>query len=102
MQKKRRSPAERARLVAAFRASGMKQKEFADREGITISALQNWLYSPKAQLAATPVGKRGFVRVLESAPAAGVIVRVGDSVSISFAAAPDADYLAVLARALAC
>jgi len=35
-------------------------------------------------------------------PSGSTVVRVGATVSIEFAAAPDANYLAALARALAC
>jgi hypothetical protein len=100
MQNKRRSPEERARLVSAFRASGLKQREFAQREGITVSALQNWLYCPKGRKTARP--SAGFVRVLGARPDGNTVVRLGTAVSIEFAATPEANYLAALARALTC
>ena len=34
---------QRIRIVARFRKSGLTQREFAEREDITVSALQNWL-----------------------------------------------------------
>jgi hypothetical protein len=104
MQRRRYRPEERARLVAAFRASGLMQKTFAAREGITVSALQNWLYSPKAKHAREPPVGGGFVRVVGAKPVAGggVTVRIGESVSVAFDAPPEANYLAVLLRALAC
>jgi len=101
MESKRRSPEDRARLAASWRASGLTQKQFAEREGITVSSLQSWLYKPRTRRSAKP-GATGFVRVLESRPTGGTIVRVGDVLSIAFDAAPDANYLAVLVRALAC
>jgi hypothetical protein len=36
----RRSPEERAELVAAFRRSGLSQRAFSAREGIKLTALQ--------------------------------------------------------------
>lgn len=100
---KRFRPEERARLVAAFRASGLKQKEFANREGITVGALQNWLYSPTAKLAPEPNTQGGFVRVVGAkASSHGSVVVHSGAVTIAFDSAPDANYLVALARALAC
>jgi hypothetical protein len=101
MGNKRRSLEERARLVAAFRASGLTQQQFADGEGIKVSALQSWLYKPTARRSAKP-GSPGFVRVVEARADGGAVVRIGDAASITFDAAPSANYLAALLRALAC
>jgi hypothetical protein len=104
MHQRRYRPDERARLVLAFRASGLKQKDFAVREGITVGALQNWLYSPKAKLTPGPPAQGGFVRVVgaRASPQDAVVVRLGEAVAIAFESMPDANYLAALARALAC
>jgi transcriptional regulator with XRE-family HTH domain len=41
---KRRSAAEWTRIIARFRRSGLTQREFCEREEVSLSALQNWLY----------------------------------------------------------
>lgn len=105
MLKKRYRPEERGQLVAAFRASGLTQAEFASRAGITISALQNWLYSPKAKLVfEAPAAKEGFVRIVGAGDEikGSVTVRFDDRVAIEFHEAPGAEYLAAMARALIC
>jgi transposase-like protein len=38
-----RPPAERARLVAAYRGSGVSARVFAEREGVALSTLYQWL-----------------------------------------------------------
>ena len=44
MPTKRRSAAEWTRIIARFRRSGLTQREFCEREEVSLSALQHWLY----------------------------------------------------------
>jgi transcriptional regulator with XRE-family HTH domain len=37
------TPAQRSETLAEFRSSGLTQREFADKAGISVSALCNWL-----------------------------------------------------------
>ena len=37
------TPAQRAKTLREFRTSGLTQQEFADRAGISVSSLCNWL-----------------------------------------------------------
>ena len=46
MASKRRSAAEWSRIIAKFRRSGLTQRAFCEREDLSLSALQNWLYRP--------------------------------------------------------
>lgn len=103
MARKRRSAQERARLVTAFRASDLTQRQFAERKGITVSALQSWLYKPNGQQQHAKASAPSFVRVVEAqAPGGAVVVSVGDAITVTFAVSPEPNYLAVLVRALAC
>lgn len=104
MPRKHRSPEERARLVVAFRRSGLSQAQFAAREGITISALQSWLYKPRKNVAAASPDAAGFLRVVgaERRLRGEVTIHVGEHMAIAFDVAPEPGYLAALARALAC
>ena len=43
MSRVRREPAERARLVAAYRASGLSVQAFSGREGVRPNSLYKWL-----------------------------------------------------------
>ena len=102
MAMRRRNAGEWARLVAAFRASGLKQKEFAEREGISVGALQHWLYCPQGR-SGEKRSSPGFVRVVGAhRPEGSVVVQVGDAVAVTFACAPEANYLASVVRGLVC
>lgn len=43
MAGKTRSPEERARIIEAYKASGLSGQAFADREGLASSTLYQWL-----------------------------------------------------------
>ena len=60
MPAKRRSAAEWTRIIARFRRSGLTQREFCEREDVTLSALQHWLYRRSKNAAAA-----NFVEVVE-------------------------------------
>jgi len=67
-KRKHRTVEEREEIVQSYRESGLTQKEFVERAGISVSALQSWLRR------AEPTGKPGspaFIAVpnLMSAPA---------------------------------
>jgi len=97
----RRTPQQRAELVAAFKRSGLTQHAFAEREGVKLTALQACIYRPSR-----PAARRGrpprFVRVENDAPALGVRVQVGPDVVIHLGAMPEPEFVARLVRALAC
>ena len=98
---RRRTPKQRAELVAAFRRSGLSQSAFAEREGVKLTALQACIYRPSR-----PAAARGrppsFVRVENGPVAMGVRVQVGPDVVIHLGAMPEPEFVARLVRALAC
>lgn len=72
---------ERERILAAYRASGLTQAQFAERAGIKVETLRAWIYrGPTKQL---PQDRRravrsGFVEVQAVAVATtGVELRIG-------------------------
>jgi transposase-like protein len=63
MPRRRRSAEQWAKIIERYRRSGLTQREFCEREGVSTGALQHWLYrAPKA--------KPKFVEVLETSPRA--------------------------------
>jgi hypothetical protein len=64
----RRSADEWAKIIARYRRSGLTQREFCEREGVSTGALQQWLYRPpKVKPAANfvevhEVGQRSTLR----------------------------------------
>ena len=42
-RRRRHTPAQRARIVARFRQSGLRRAQFARRQGLTLSTLDRWL-----------------------------------------------------------
>jgi hypothetical protein len=56
----RRSADEWVKVIARYRRSGLTQREFCEREGVSTASLQHWLYRP-------PKGKPtpNFVEVRE-------------------------------------
>lgn len=106
MQSKRHfSRDECAQLFARWRESGLKQRAFCEREGITYNTLQYLLYV-KAKEKSTPAAAGGFVRVVEAppppSPSCSLTVKTGGDISIAFETAPEASYLAQIVRALGC
>lgn len=51
---RRTTPEQRRRLIARYKRSNLTQREFCDREGISVSALQNWLYRRGDVIEETP------------------------------------------------
>lgn len=69
--RKRLTPAQRNRILAAYQRSRLPQREFATQAGIGLSTLQLWL----RKAVAPPAGATAFVQVpnlLAQAPAAAV------------------------------
>lgn len=102
---RRRSASEGARLAARYAASGVTQREFADREGVTMSALQYWLRKARAGDEGDEAAERfRFVEVIgeeaEGAPAGGVSMDLG-GVTLRFEALPSPSYLVSVAAAFA-
>jgi transposase len=104
MSKQNEKP-EWVRVAEEYEASGLTQREFAERRGLTLSTLQSWVYrrrrqegAPVAQpvrllpvqVTATPV-ERGSER-LEVLTASGE--------RVSFAVGTDVQYVARLVAAL--
>jgi transposase-like protein len=92
----RRSAHERARLVAAYRASNLTQEAFARAHGLNVGTLRGWLYRGDSE------ARVSFVEVSAAPSSAAVTVELGHGVRVRFAVAPAAAYLAELSRALAC
>ena len=75
-----RPPAERARLVAAYRGSGLSARAFATREGVALSTLYQWLtvLSSPASSASAPLHLVRVVRrpALHATPAGRATVSI--------------------------
>lgn len=59
----RRNAAERAKIIELFRASGLSQRQFCEREGVSAWSLRQWL--SKAEIGSneqTPVKRKPRVR----------------------------------------
>lgn len=77
-----RSAADRARLIAAYRASGLSTKAFAEREGVASSTLYQWLANgavPAVKARAEPTPPFRIARVLRSAVPASKVAVVPES-----------------------
>ena len=49
-----RTTTERKAIIARYRRSGLTQREFCEAEGITLGALQSWLYKRSRKPAEAP------------------------------------------------
>lgn len=106
---RRRTPADRrAELLVAFRQSGLTQKAFALREGLTYTTFCCWAQAErrKGKLPVAPVGRKRRahepVRFVEAKlpvgpPAAPLEVRLPDGTSVR---GTNASEVAALVRAL--
>lgn len=72
--RKRRSPAQREKILSGYRRSQLTQRAFAAQAGIGLSTLQLWL----RKSAAAPAAPAGFVQVpnLLPQPAAPAVYRL--------------------------
>jgi hypothetical protein len=72
--RRRRTPAQREKILSAYRRSKLPQRAFAVQAGIGLSTLQLWL----RQAAAAPAARPGFVQVpnLLTAPSTAAVYRL--------------------------
>lgn len=64
--KKRSSKRERGGILSQYRASGLTQREFAEREGVAISTLSYWLRRERVESELT--GDTALVAVTNQTP----------------------------------
>jgi len=104
MTKQREKP-EWVRVAEEYEASGLTQREYAERRGMTLSTLQSWIYRRRRQ-EGTPVAEP--VRLLPVQVTAARVVSGSDSLEVltasgervRFAAGTDVEYVARLVAAL--
>ena len=104
MTKQREKP-EWVRVAEEYEASGLTQREFAERRGLTLSTLQSWVYRRRRQEGAPVVQP---VRLLPVQVTAAPVVSGSDSLKVftasgervRFAAGTDVEYVARLVAAL--
>jgi len=93
-------------MVRRYQRSGLRQAEFARREGIGLSTLQGWLREARAALQTQGAAPR-FVQAVLS-PSSGVVahkpptvyrVRVGDALCVEIPSGFDPGEAATLLRA---
>jgi transcriptional regulator with XRE-family HTH domain len=100
---KRRSAAEGRALVKKYEASGLSQRDFAGRAGITVAALQYWLRKGRSEGEEESEPFR-FVEVIgktqESKSGCGVSMELGQ-VTLRFDSLPSPEYLSMVAMAFA-
>ena len=97
------------RLVAEYRSSGLSQREFAGRRGLSESSLGRWsrrLLAEEAGQAVTPAGLVEVVSKEDVASAKEVLesnlllrIRLGSSVCLELPEWPSPQYVALVARA---
>ena len=89
---------ERARLIAAYEASGLTQKEFARREGIKFPTFTSWLVRHRRETPGGCEAKARFKELIVGASTTpGLEVRLPDGVIVRGRSARD---VAELIRAL--
>jgi transposase len=102
MTKQREKP-EWVRVAEEYEASGLTQREFAERRGMTLSTLQSWVYRRRRQEGA-PVAQP--VRLLPVQVTAAAVVSeslevlIASGERVRFAAGTDVEYVARLVAAL--
>ena len=57
------TPQERAQLVAAYQASGLTQREFAQQHGVKLGTFQQWVYRPRSPHRVTRRNKPAFQEI---------------------------------------
>lgn len=103
---RRRKASDGTKLVARFEASGLTQREFSDRNGVTMSALQYWLRKARSggEGERTAEEQFRFVEVIgeetKEAPARGISMELG-GLRLRFETLPSPAYLAQVAAAFA-
>jgi hypothetical protein len=104
MSKQNEKP-EWVRVAEEYEASGLTQREFAERRGMTLSTLQSWVYRRRRQESAPMVQP---VRLLPVQVTAAVVesgsnrleVLTASGERVSFAVGTDVEYVARLVAAL--
>jgi len=102
---KRSEKPEWVRVAEEYEASGLTQREFAERRGLTLSTLQSWVYRRRRQEGA-PVAEP--VRLLPVQVTAAPVVSLSDSLEVltasgervRFTVGTDVEYVARLVAAL--
>jgi len=102
---RRRSASEGAELVERYAASGVSQREFAEREGVTVSTLQYWLRKSRADDDGGEAEPERFrfvelVGEVTDATRCGVWMELGDDLRLRFESLPSPSYLARVVAAL--
>jgi transposase-like protein len=104
---RRRSASDGARLATRYEASGLTQREFAGRNGVTVSTLQYWLRKAQAEDCGgeEPAAEQfRFVEVIggetEGGSTGGVSMELG-GLTLHFESLPSPTYLASVAAAFA-
>jgi len=88
MSRRKLSRAGWQRLIAAYEASAVTQAEFAQRRGVSVSALQHWLYRVREERGTTKASVQ-FVEVEHSTTAtrssrvevelpSGIVIRLAE------------------------
>jgi transposase len=104
MSKQREKP-EWVRVAEEYEASGLTQREFAERRGMTLSTLQSWVYRRRRQERAPVVEPVRLlpVQVREAPVVSGsdsLEVLTASGVRVSFAVGTDVEYGVRLVAAL--
>ena len=99
---KRTDAEERRATVAAFRASGLGQAEFAEKRGLKVGTLRCWLYASRRESGGNASVAR-FIDVTASVPVrpqggeAALVLRVGGAV-VELRELPPPEWLVAVSR----
>jgi transposase-like protein len=97
--RRRVSAEERSRLVSLFRDSGLKQAEFARRQGIKLSTLHQWLYRPAGKKKTKPRFQELAVASFLSPPWAAEVA-LDSGLTLRLSASASADWIGSVVGAL--
>jgi DNA-binding transcriptional regulator YiaG len=90
------------RVVEEFEASGLTQREFAERRSMSLGTLQSWVYRRRRQAPRAEAVRLLPVQVAAAPSVSGAmleVVSVGGA-RVRFAAGTDVEYVARLVAAL--
>jgi hypothetical protein len=102
--RRRRTASERTQWVERFRASGLTQVEFAEKEGLNLGTFRQWLY--RSQTKALPAAPPRFHELrVENLTSSDPIpwsleLAVGKHVTLRWHQAPAADEILKIVREL--
>lgn len=101
---RRRGAAEGTGLVERYKASGLTQRKYADRNGVTVATLQYWLRKTRSGDEA-PAEQFRFVEVIENGSrgtaTSGMSMDLGGGLTLRFESLPSPSYLVSVASAFA-